>query len=215
MNDTAEPSKLWSNAQAYSVFLVCLILGSLTGYLIRAPRPANAASSEAAPAMSPTGMGQMSPEQLKHMADKKAEPLLAALKSKPNDAALLAKVGDLYVSVRQFPEAQGYYERSIAVNSADPLVLAHLSVCYSYAGEVDKAIATLQQALQADPKFGIAWFNLGMLEWNAKSNPKAAIAAWETLLKTNPNDPHRAQVEKLIAQAKAHVNLAAGTVRER
>ena len=48
-------------------------------------------------------------------------------------------------------------------------------------------------------------------EWHGKSDPKAAIAAWESCLKVNPSDPKRAQIEQMIAQAKRHLDIAPGT----
>ncbi len=38
----------------------------------------------------------------------------------------------------------------------------------------------------------------------SQGDREAAIAAWQKLLKTNPNHPKRAQVEELLAQAKQH-----------
>ena len=93
---------------------VCLLIGLPVGYLLRgsAPEPtavaatAPVAAMPAAPA-SPEGAaptttsGDMphkmpSMEDMKHMADTKAEPLLSQLKSDPNNAQLLNKVGIIY-----------------------------------------------------------------------------------------------------------------------
>jgi cytochrome c-type biogenesis protein CcmH/NrfG len=41
----------------------------------------------------------------------------------------------------------------------------------------------------------------------AQVNPNEAMAAWQELLKTNPNHPKRAQVEALLAQAEQHLQI--------
>jgi cytochrome c-type biogenesis protein CcmH/NrfG len=87
--------------------------------------------------------------------------------------------------------------------------LVSLSNSYHYAGNDDKAFESLDRALKLDPKSPNALFNLGMLKWQVKNDPKGAIAAWEQLLKTNPNHPRRAQVEGMIEKAKKHLTIAA------
>jgi len=209
MNERNEPSKLWSNAQAYTFAVICLVLGILVGYLVHPPKAAVAKVPQPPPAMG--AMGTMpTPEQLKHMADKKAEPLLAALQKQPNDPALLTKVAETYLVAQQFQTAETYYERA-AASRPDAKTLTQLASSYYYGGDADKAIATLDRALQVDPKYPDALFNLGTIQWRAKADPKAAIAAWEKLLKTNPHHPKRAQVEEAIARAKQHLNIPPGT----
>ena len=149
----------------------------------------------------------VTPEQLAHMADKQAEPLLAQLKTNPKDASVLLNVGNIYLAARQPKEAQSYYERSLAVKAADANVLTQLATSYYNQGDSDKAMLTLQRALKVDPSFANALFNLGWIKWREKADAKGAIILWEKLLKSNPDHPKRAQVEQLIAQAKQHLSM--------
>jgi cytochrome c-type biogenesis protein CcmH/NrfG len=206
--------KFWSNGQAYTTALICLILGTLAGYLLHSPVEARSSvpATSVAPQAAPSGMkaGMPSADDMKRMADKQVAPLLAELQKSPKDAALLAKIGRSYMAAQQYPKAQQYYEQSLAVKPT-PGTMNELSFVYYSLGDVDKAIATLNHALQADPKNPKYLFNLGMFEWHGKSDPKAAIAAWQRFVKANPNDPKRAQVEHMIAQAKQHLSIAPGT----
>jgi cytochrome c-type biogenesis protein CcmH/NrfG len=213
MNSNTEQSPLWSSVQAYTLATICLVVGVVTGYLLHGPTPTAAQSSLQAVQAQPfgqTGMPQVTPEQLKHMADKQAEPLLAELKNKPNDASTLAKVAGFYLVARQYQTAQEYYERSLAINGTDADVLMHLSGCYYYQGDIDKAISVLQRSLRVQPDHPQSLYILGMIQWQEKGDAKAAIATWERLLKTSPNDPNRAKVEQMISRAKLHLNLPAG-----
>lgn len=213
-SDGAPAAGKWTSTQVYTLAIICLVAGLAIGYLFRgsasSARPSAAARQSADAGMPAPVQQQVTPERLKQMADKMAEPLLAQLEKNPNDAALLAKIGDTYSSARHFEIGQEYYRRSVAAKP-DPGVMTRLATAYYYLGNADQAISTLNQALQQDPKYADALFNLGMLEWQAKSDPKAAIAAWQRLLKANPNHPKRAEVEQAIERARQHLNIPAGT----
>jgi len=86
---------------------------------------------------------------------------------------------------------------------------------YIKLGDLDKAIATLNQALKLEPKNSKVLFNLGYFEWKGKADPKAAIAAWQGFLKADPKSPRRAEVEQMMAQAKRHLGIAPGTKTEK
>ncbi|MFB3915342.1 MAG: tetratricopeptide repeat protein [Terriglobales bacterium] len=213
MDATTEQRKLWSAAQTYGLSIICLLLGIVCGYLLHSPadRPVKGpnASEQMAAAVA-TGQGHITQAQLKHMADKKAEPLLAQLQQSPNDAGLLAEIGKTYAVARQLDTATEYYERSVKIKP-DPRVLTTLSTVYHFAGADDKAIETLNRALHVDPTYADAMFNLGMLQWQSKSDAKGAIATWQRLLKTHPNHPKRAQIEQVIARARKHLTITPGT----
>ncbi len=207
--------KFWSNAQTYMMAGICLVLGAGLGYLVHTPSaaPSNPSIAAVAPAQpAPTGMaaGAPSAQDMKRMAEKQVAPLLAELQQHPKDAELLAKIGRSYLAAQQFQSAEQYYEQSVALKPT-PETLNEMSFVDYSLGDVDKAIVTLNRAIKMDPKNSKLLFNLGMFEWHGKSDPKAAIAAWQTMLKVNPKDPKRAQVEQMIAQAKQHLNIAPGT----
>jgi len=221
----------WRPIQVYVLAGICLVIGLPVGYLLRgsAPEPAPVAASATMPAMPPAGAmptamppsgtmpsgnphagampngmpaGTPSMADMKHIAEKKAEPLLAQLKSKPNDAKLLNQVGIVYRSAHQFDEAQQYFQKSLDVDPKNADVRTDMAACMFYTGNVDGAIGQLQQALKYDPKHAGALMNLGIIEWKAKNNVPDAVAAWQKLLKLNPDFKQKEQVEHLIADAQ-------------
>ena len=182
------------------------MVGLVAGYLLHPMVPGRTVPPQPQAPPAPAAMDQITPEQLKHMADKKAEPLLAQLKDHPKDSALLAQIGATYLAGHQFQAAKEYFQRSLAIKQ-DPAVLNQSAfVAYSL-GDVDGAIVTLNRALKLEPNNRNALFYVGMLEWREKSDPKGAVAAWQRLLKAHPDDPERAQVEQLIARAKMHADM--------
>jgi tetratricopeptide (TPR) repeat protein len=156
------------------------------------------------------GMEQrITPDQLKHMADAQAAPLVERLKGEPKNAQLLANVGNLYYDAQQYQLAADYYQRSLKVQPGNTDVRVDLGTAMWYLGDADKAIEQYKTVLKAEPTKANVLMNLGIVEWRGKMNVPAAVAAWEKLLATNPNfqGKDKDNVEQLIAQAKKHANM--------
>ncbi len=212
----------WTSTQAYIMAVICLIVGSAIGYLVRGSQSASTmmptSATTAAPAQAPAdsmhgggGASQMpTPEQLKAMADQQAAPLLAKLKQNPNDAETLAQTGNLYYDAQQFNTAVEYYAHALTVDPKNSAVRTDMGTAYLYLNDPDRAIQEFQNALKDNPKHGQAMFNLGLAQWRGKGDAPAAVATWEKLLKTVPDFPERANVEQMIAQAKKHLNMKPG-----
>ena len=211
MDAADHEAKFWSNAQAYSMATICLILGVVVGYLVHAPAVASSNTPTAVVAQPPSAPASMpSAQDLKRMADKQVAPLVSELQKHPKDADLLTRIGTAYLAAQQYQSAQPYLQQAAAVK-ASPEILNELSFVQYSLGNVDQAIETLNRALKQDARNSKLLYNLGMYEWHGKSDPKAAIAAWQSFLKASPSDPKRAQVEQMIAQAKQHLTIAPGT----
>jgi cytochrome c-type biogenesis protein CcmH/NrfG len=228
VSDESQPVKSgWTSVQVYTMSVLCLVVGVGLGYLFRGPA-ASPARSAFAPAVSqpqmgsgnpvagaqPGGMPEMSTppgqEQMKAMADKKVAPLLEQLNKNPRDIDVLTKIGRFYFAAQQFDDAAKYFGKAADFKPTAEAI-TNLANAQAYGGAGDKAIATLNRALEVDPKYANALFNLGVLKWQVKGDLKGAIACWEKLLKTNPNNPHRVEIEKMIARAKEHEKIPAGT----
>ncbi len=219
--DAPDRSTGWTNTQAYVMALICLLLGLAVGHLLRGSagsqaQPAavtGAAPTEGMPGGQNTGGGvgqQITPEQLKVMADTQAAPLIERLKSEPKNARLLAEIGNLYYDAQQYRLAVAYYQRSLQIQPGNTNVRTDLGTAMWYLGDPDRAIDEFNTVLKAEPTKVNALMNLGVVEWQGKMNVPAAIAAWEKLLATNPNFEGRQKVEQLIRQAKIHSNLKSG-----
>jgi len=192
----------WTPGQVGLLASVCLVLGLAGGYFLPAGRAANpahrpaVASAPSAPHPLPTM------EQMKALADAKAAPLLEKLKTTPNDAGLLAQLGAIYNSMHQFQEAAQYYDKSLKLDPKNVPVRTELASSLYYSGDVDGALAQLDQALKYDPKDTNSLFNIGVIRWKGKKDAPGAIAAWQELLKVHPNLDRRPIVERMIAEAR-------------
>jgi cytochrome c-type biogenesis protein CcmH/NrfG len=211
-NETVAPGSsgsAWQAKHVYAMAAVCLLVGLAVGYLFRGSQsqaPPAAEAHATPPATMPSGTGGHVPslEDMKGMADKKAAPLLEKLKTDPNNSDLLAQVGSIYKATHQFKEAAGYYDKAVQADPKNVVIRTEMASSMYYSGDVDGAISQLQQSLQYDPKDANSLFNLGMIKWQGKQDGKGALAAWQELLKSNPqlSADRKAVVQKLIAQVQ-------------
>jgi len=216
--DKRTPTQTWTSTQAYIMAVICLLLGCAVGYLLRGSAPGGTAPAAAEQTQAPAGMGggmgmgqrAPSPEQMKAMADKQSEPLREQLRSRPNDAALLAQVGNMYYDAQVFTEAIDYYKHALAVEPKNDNVRTDMATAMFYLGHVDDALTEINRALKDAPKNSNALFNRGIFKWQGKMDAKGAIADWEQLLKENPNYEKADEVKQRIAQAKLHQNIKPG-----
>ena len=191
--------------QAGLVAAICLVLGLGIGYVARGLAnthpPARATAARSAPVAQPGRPPSPTLEDMKLMADKEAAPLLAQLQTKPNDSAVLSQVGAIYHSTHQFKEAAGYYDKAVKADPKNVALRNRLASSLYRSGNVDGALTQLTEALRSDPSDANALFNLGMIRLQGKSDGKGALAAWQKLLKSNPqlSADRKAQVQKLMA----------------
>ena len=207
----------WTVTQTYVMATVCLLIGALVGYLIRgsanpAAQAPPVAGMQQPAGTPPPGMGQQrmpTLDDLKRMADKQAEPLAAKLKTDPKNVELLYKTGLTYKAAHQFKEAMAYFQKALEVEPGNVPIRTEMASCMYYTGDVDGALAELNKALSYDPKHAGTLMNIGIIKWKGKNDVPGAIAAWQTLLKLNPDFPQKATIEHLITQAQQQSTASA------
>lgn len=210
----------WQVRQVYAMAVISLVVGLAIGYLFRgsqSPAPAAqpvAGSAQPSPHAGGMGGGMGGPaatggqmptlDQMKQMAEKKAEPLLEKLKADPNNSDLLAEVAKVYLSTHQFKDAASYFGKAVQVDPKNVSLRTQMASCMYYDGDVDGAISQLQQSLHYSPTDANTLFNLGMIRWQGKKDNDGALAAWQQLLKSNPglSPERRAKVQKLMADVQ-------------
>jgi len=219
MTDTsrAASAERWTSLQAYILAVICLLVGIAGGWFIRGSQSPAPAAGPAASAPAPAAMGanagmqNPTPAQLQKMAETEAGPLLEKLKTDPNNAELLANLGNIYYDAQQFPAAIDYYQRALNITPSNTNVRTDMATAYWYTGNADTAIAEFQKSLSYEPNKANTLFNLGFVEWQGKMDVDKAVAAWQKLLDTNPNYEGKDRVLEMITQAKKHAGVKPGT----
>jgi cytochrome c-type biogenesis protein CcmH/NrfG len=214
---TSTSVEQWTSVQAYVLAVICLLVGIAGGWFIRGSQSPVAAPGDAAGASAPSagtleaGTQAPTPAQMQKMADTQAGPLLEKLKTDPNNAGLLANIGNVYYDAHLFSTAIDYYGRSLKAEPANAAVRTDLGTAYWFTGNADAAIAEFQKSLTYEPNKANTLFNLGIVEWQGKMDIDKAVAAWQKLLDTNPNYEAKDKVLELMAQAKKHSGVKPGT----
>jgi cytochrome c-type biogenesis protein CcmH/NrfG len=210
LKQQASHTKDWTDIQAYLLAVFCLVLGVALGYLFRgsaSPVVAAAQTSAAADGGAAQGQStqaQLTPEQQKAMVDQAVAPLLATLKTSPDDFNTIVQVANVYYDGRQYPDAVKYYQLAVKSQPTNADVLTDLGTSLWYMGDADGAIAEFQKALKYRPDHPGTLFNLGVVRWQGKFDPKGAVEAWEELLRRNPDYPQKQEVQDYIDRAKQH-----------
>ncbi|MGB2625860.1 MAG: tetratricopeptide repeat protein [Candidatus Acidiferrum sp.] len=217
---TTEPSStyvarptVWSARQVAMMSAFFLVLGLSIGYFFLGakilPSATSARLPTAANPVAPTAGGSMANhpvptmDQMKQMAAVQTSALLEKLKGDPKNVALLVQIASVYKSSHQFKDAAEYYNRALKIEPKNVTYRTEMASCLYYSGDVDGALDQLNQSLKLKPTDPNSLFNLGMIKYQGKKDPAGAIAAWEQLLKTNPNLERKPAVEQMIAEAKA------------
>ena len=186
-------AKMWTSREAYLLAMVCLFVGLIAGWLLRgssspvAITPPTVAAPSPAPSESMQSVASLNQE---------AQPLLDALKANPKDAPTLAKLGNVYYDHKFWSEAIRYYQQALDIRPDDIDVRTDMGTAYFYSGFPDKAIEQFNQVLKKSPNYPNTLFNLGIVRRDAYKDKAGALAAWEKILKNNPNLPPD-QVQKV------------------
>jgi cytochrome c-type biogenesis protein CcmH/NrfG len=214
---TSSSNEQWTSVQAYTLAVICLLVGIAGGWFIRGSQARGSEAGVSSTAVTAPGAGssaaqaQPTADQMKKMADTQAAPLLEKLKADPNNPELLANIGNIYYDTQQYPTAIDFYRRSLKAQPSNAGVRTDMATAYWFSGDADGAIAEFNKALTYQPNNANTLFNLGIVKWQGKMDVEGAVAAWQKLLDTNPTYEGKEKVQQLIAQAKRHTDLKPGT----
>jgi cytochrome c-type biogenesis protein CcmH/NrfG len=198
----------WTTLQAYALAAYCLVMGIAVGYLFHgsaSPVSVTSGSTSASPSNPPAALQQQfDAQQHATFVDQSLAPMVEQLKNNPNDFDTIVKIANLYYDAKQYQQAIAYYERGLKIQPENVDVRTDMGTAYWYLGDADRAISEFRKSLKYKPGHPETLFNLGVVQWQGKNDSKAAVQAWDQLLKSNPDYPRRQQVEEFIEQVKQH-----------
>ena len=90
------------------------------------------------------------------------ESFKKALSVAPEDAFCWATLGIVYYSEEKFDEAVTALTKSLAINNKNPTAHNYLGITAAQKGWIEAAQKELETAIQLDPKYADAWFNLAV-----------------------------------------------------
>lgn len=200
----------------YLIALLTLSIGFLGGVLFSSyrlaaitPAPQSVGPPQGMPggASPPQGMpGSASSAQVpltKEQSDTLAA-LVEATKTTPDNVQAWTQLGHLYFDTGRFEKAIDAYEKSLALDSNRPDVWTDLGVMYRRSAKPDKAIASFDRALSINNRHEVALFNKGVVLMHDLNDRNGALAAWEALVKINPDakSPSGQTISAMVAALK-------------
>ena len=90
------------------------------------------------------------------------ESFKKALAISPDDAFCWSTLGIVYYSEEKYDEAVNALTKSLAINSKNPTAHNYLGITAAQKGWIEAAQKELETAVQLDPKYSEAWFNLAV-----------------------------------------------------
>jgi tetratricopeptide (TPR) repeat protein len=194
MHEQVEPPAQY----AWLVYAVAMLLvGGLAGYVLSVEM--NGPGTRVVAANPPAAAAGAS-ATLVDEAQLQAFRDILARDPKNLDAAV--KAGNLLYDAKRYAEAIAFYQQAFSLNPSDINVSTDLGTALWYAGRADEALAQYQKSLAINATHGQTLFNVGIVRADGKSDYTGAVAAWDTLLKTNPQYPDVPRVQTLIADAR-------------
>lgn len=120
----------------------------------------------------------------------------------PGNLDAAVKAGNLLYDAQRYVEAIGFYQQAFALNATDINVSTDLGTALWYAGRADEALAQYDKSLALNRTHAQTLFNVGIVRADGKGDNAGAVAAWEQLLKANPDYPDAARVASMMAAAR-------------
>ncbi|MCU1350402.1 MAG: Tetratricopeptide 2 repeat protein [Acidobacteria bacterium] len=197
------------------VFATCgLVLGLIIGSLVIGPKvaqsklaaaPVTVATPAATPAvpassMSPAAAAAAAPGNPMGAVLARIATLKQAIEKDPKNFEALSQLGNMYMDAGKFPQAIGYYEQALAVRE-EPGIRTDLGICYKETGQLDKALAQLQQVARERPGQWQTLFNEAVVLVELKRLDEAR-ALGAQLAQMRPDDPAVQKLNQALAAAK-------------
>ena len=126
------------------------------------------------------------------------EGLLAA---NPNDAGLMAAMGNIYFDASRWPDARDWYEKALQVSSGDPNILTDLAVVYRNLDEFERSIELLDRAIAVDSGHWQAWYNkvvVYQFDLHRHDDAAKALETLQELKKSNTAIPDLSGLEQEV-----------------
>jgi tetratricopeptide (TPR) repeat protein len=123
------------------------------------------------------------------------------LDANPEDAGLMAAMGNVYFDASRWQEASGWYEKSLVLSPGDSNIMTDLAVVYRNLGRSQESLELLDQVITTSPDHWQAWYNkVVVLNFDLHEHDAAAASLdrLKELKRTNPDIPDLSGLEKEI-----------------
>ncbi len=132
--------------------------------------------------------------------DAEIEMLKRKLRENPDDARLVAYIGDLYFDRRQFAKAIDYYKRAIELNPDDVDSYNDLGLSNHYLGNSVEGLRFVEEGIKKNPYYQRIWLTKGFILAFGMGNLEKAREAWEKAVAIDPETQVGRAAKEYLAQ---------------
>jgi cytochrome c-type biogenesis protein CcmH/NrfG len=180
-----------------------LIVGWIIGTQNAPARPfAQAAAPVAAPMAAQAPMGAP-PAAAPAIDEGQATALRNIAEKDPANVQSRVQLGNMYFDAERYQDAIEWYEAALKLSPNDVNVSTDLGVCFYYTNQPDRAVRQLEESLRIDPRHAKSLLNLGIVKAFGKQDLAGAAAAWEQVIKIDPNSQEAQAAQRSLANLQA------------
>ena len=99
----------------------------------------------------------------------------------------------------QYEEALPILKKQAEIHMPDALAWGQLARAQERLGQIGSCIESLRKAIELDPEYTIAYFNLGGVLWN-KEDRREAISVWSDALGRFPDHEESMKLRRALPQ---------------
>ena len=107
-------------------------------------------------------------------------------------------------------EAVKIYDAVLKEDPKHPVALAYRGWLVRLAGLKEEGLAYVERAVESDPSYPDAHFFKGMMLWQDKGDPAAAVAEFRLFLSNRPPQAMVSLVEDALKRAAAEAGISLG-----
>jgi len=189
-------------------FVAGLCFGIVAGFFVfRAVVAPNASTGVTQAPANPerSQVGLDTELQTKPLDRDEIERLEASAKQDPNDAAVRAELGSLYLDAGRYEDAAAWLASALEIEPRNLPARNHLALSLLNLGRVDDAVATYEETLRLEPEHPASLLGLGRVKLYVQRDIAAGLAMWERLVAVAPSSTEAQSVrDELEALKSAH-----------
>jgi tetratricopeptide (TPR) repeat protein len=116
-------------------------------------------------------------------------------------AVLYAGIGDAYMRLEKWEEAESYFKKSLGINKNDPALAYNIAEILFSAGKTEQAIMYYNLAVEINPKWSRSYKQLGYAYLN-KGDIATAVKNFQKFLELDPKSSDASIIRDLIKSLK-------------
>jgi tetratricopeptide (TPR) repeat protein len=178
--------------------------GLIVGWILGTQQaPGRPAGSVAAPAAQVASAATAPPAARAALDEGQVSALKGIAGEDPANVQSRIQLGNLYFDAERYQEAIRWYDEAFKLDPKDVNVSTDLGVCYYYTDQADRAVRQLEDSLRIDPRHTKTLLNLGIVKSFGKQDLAGAAAAWEAVIKIDPNSQEGQAAQRALSNLQA------------